>query len=47
LLDEPLADGGNLVRRLAQAEDDLRQVIAYAAVVIDLGEVEVFVRQVT
>jgi hypothetical protein len=47
LLDEALADGRNLVGRLAQAQDDLGQVIADAAMVVDLCEVQVFVRQVT
>jgi hypothetical protein len=44
---EALAYGGNLLGRLAEAEDDLRQVVTNAAVVVELGEVEVFVRQVT
>jgi hypothetical protein len=34
----------DLVRRLAETEDYLRQGVAQAAVVVDLGETKVFVR---
>jgi hypothetical protein len=47
LFDKALADRRNLVRRLAEAQHDLRDVVADAAVVVDLGESEVFVWQVT
>src|SRR5581483_11739944 len=35
-----------LLGRLALAEDDLRQVVAQGAVVVDLGEADVLIRQV-
>jgi hypothetical protein len=47
LFNQARANRRDLVWRLAQAQDDFRQVIAYAAMVVDLGEIEVFVRQVT
>ena len=43
---EALADGGDLLRRLTQPQDDLGQVVAQRAVVVDLGEAYVLVRQV-
>jgi len=45
-LDEAFANGGYLVRRLAEAEDDFREDVADAAMVVDLREAQVFVGQV-
>ena len=39
------ADRGDLIRRFALAQDDLRQAIAQLAMVVDLRETEVLVRQ--
>ena len=36
-------DGGDLLRRLAQTEDDLREALADRAVVVDAGKAEVLV----
>ena len=47
LRSETLGDSRDLLRRLALAEDDLRVAGAQRAVVINAGEAEVFVRQVT
>ena len=35
-----------MLRRLALPEDDLREPLSYRAVVVNLGEVEVFVGQI-
>ncbi len=45
-LNETRADRGDLLRRLAVAEDDFGQGVAQAAVVVDLGEAQVLVGQV-
>ena len=42
--DDFVGDRGNLSRRLAQAEDDFRETLADAAMVIDAGEPEIFER---
>jgi hypothetical protein len=47
LLDHTGANGGDLGWRLTLPKDDLRQGITQAAMVVDLGEADVFVRQMT
>ena len=45
MIKQRFRDGRYLLRRFALAEDNLRESGAYCAVVINLGEVQVFVRQ--
>jgi hypothetical protein len=44
---DAFGDRGHLLRRLAHAEHDFREAVAQAAMVIDLGEAEVFVGEET
>ncbi len=43
--DDPLRDGGDLVGRLAQSEDDFGKALPYGAVGVDPGEAQVFERR--
>ena len=42
--DNALGNGGNLVCRLAKAEDHFREALALRALVVDAGETQVFDR---
>ena len=46
MLQEGLRDRGDLLGRLALAEDDLGKALAYRPVVVDLGEAQVLEGQV-
>jgi len=46
VVENALADGSNLFRSLALAEDDFREAVTQVAVVIDLGKGEVFIREI-
>ena len=45
-LDDAVGNGGDLIRRLAQAEDDFRESLTNGPVMVDAGETEVLERAV-